>query len=101
VRRVGADALITTIAGDGANCVPTTSACGDGGPATQAQLASPQGVALASDGSLYIADSAGRIRVVTPDGIIRTVAGTGDSGFSGDNGAATQATFRNTTAVAV
>ena len=39
--------------------------------------------------------------MVTPDGIIHTAAGTGDAGFSGDAGLATQATFRNITAVAV
>jgi RHS repeat-associated protein len=101
VRRVGTDGIITTIAGDGTTCSPATAACGDGGPATRAQLAFPQGVAVASDGRLFIADSIGRVRVVTADGNIHTVAGTGDSGFSGDGGPALQAVFRDTTAVAV
>jgi RHS repeat-associated protein len=101
VRRVGTDGIVTTIAGDGTTCFPATAACGDGGPATRAQLAFPQGIALASDGSLFIADSVGRVRVVTADGNIQTVAGTGGSGFSGDGGPALQAVFNDTTAVAV
>ena len=101
VRRVGPDGIITTFAGDGTSCAPSTAACGDGGPANQAQMAFPQGVAIASDGSVLVSDSVGRVRLVTPDGIIHTAAGTGDAGFSGDAGLATQATFRNTTAVAV
>ncbi|HEX2204525.1 MAG TPA: hypothetical protein VHG91_14535, partial [Longimicrobium sp.] len=67
-------------------------ALGDGGPADQALLSSPYGVDVAKDGSVYIADSGhNRIRRVTPDGIITTVAGTGTYGFSGDGGAATLA----------
>ena len=49
---------------------------GDGGPALDAQLEAPQGMALGPDGSLYISD-VGRIRRVAPDGIITTVAGGG------------------------
>jgi sugar lactone lactonase YvrE len=48
---------------------------GDGGPATQAQLCCPQGVAVDADGSLFISDTyCGRIRKVTPNGIISTIA---------------------------
>ena len=65
---------------------------GDGGPADQARLNNPQGVALAPDGSLYIADSDNnRVRRISPDGIITTVAGNGTAGFSGDGGPATEA----------
>jgi RHS repeat-associated protein len=87
VRRVDPDGIITTVAGtgnDGYN--------GDGGQATEAELNSPTGVAIGPDGSLYIADHQNnRIRQVTPDGIITTVAGNGDRGYGGDGGRATAA----------
>lgn len=58
---------------------------GDGGPATSARLDSPSGLALAADGSLYIADTGNaRIRKVDRTGLISTVAGTGRSGLTGD-----------------
>ena len=64
---------------------------GDGGPATQAQLRD-HGVAVAPDGSLYMAETDNnRMRRVGPDGVITTVAGTGQKGFSGEGGPATQA----------
>lgn len=65
---------------------------GDGGPATQVLLATPLGLALAPDGTLYIADQANHvIRRVSPNGIISTFAGTGARGFRGDGGPATEA----------
>ena len=65
---------------------------GDGGPATNASLWFPEDVAAAKDGTFYIADSGNsRIRRVTPDGVISTVAGTGSCGFSGDGGPAVEA----------
>ncbi|MGQ9779050.1 MAG: NHL domain-containing protein [Bacillota bacterium] len=84
IRRVGPDGIITTVAGTG-----VAGYSGDGGPATEARLSSPTGVALGPDGSIYIADySNHRIRRVGPDGIITTVAGTGAAGYGGDNGPA-------------
>ncbi|MBI2876791.1 MAG: PASTA domain-containing protein, partial [Candidatus Tectomicrobia bacterium] len=81
VRRVRPDGIITTVAGGGSG--------GDGGPATQAELSFPRGLAVGPDGSLYIADTnINRVRRVRPDGIITTVAGTGVSGFGGDDGPA-------------
>ena len=87
VRRVGTDGIIATVAGTGA-----FGSSGDGGPATAARLAAPSGLAVGPDGSLYISDTLNnRIRRVTADGIIRTVVGTGTSGFAGDGGPATAA----------
>ncbi|MDP1697369.1 MAG: hypothetical protein Q8L45_06260 [Xanthomonadaceae bacterium] len=87
VRRVTPGGIIDTVAGTGVQ-----GFSGDGGPAAQARLAYPSGAALGADGSLYIADVGNnRIRRVTPDGIIDTVAGTGVQGFSGDGGPAAQA----------
>src|SRR5262245_49418255 len=78
---------ITTVAGNG-----SAGYSGDGGPASQAQVRSPRGVAVASDGSVYIADTFNdRIRRIGIDGIIRTVAGNGIRGYGGDNAPATQA----------
>ena len=77
---------IETVAGGG---VPSEA---DGSRAVDAELFSPDSVRLAPDGSLYIADTLNYlIRRVMPDGTIATVAGTGEPGFSGDGGPATQA----------
>jgi sugar lactone lactonase YvrE len=89
IRRVDADSgIITTIAGSGSE-----SFGGDGGPATDAGLNSPNGVALDAAGNLFIADSDNvRIRRVDAEsGIITTVAGNGSVIFSGDGGPATSA----------
>ena len=78
--------IITTVAGNG-----TTGLSGDNGPAVDAGLNDPVGVAVDALGNLYIADAlSGRIRKVT-NGIITTIAGNGIPGFSGDNGPATSA----------
>jgi RHS repeat-associated protein len=67
---------------------------GDGIPATEASLANPSDVALGSDGSLYIADTANyRIRRVDSDGIIHTVAGDGTFAMTGDGGPAVDASI--------
>ena len=65
---------------------------GDEGHAIDAILRQPEGLAADLSGNLYVADAAGyRIRLVSSSGIIRTVAGTGIRGFSGDGGPAVQA----------
>jgi YD repeat-containing protein len=88
---------ITTVAGNG-----TSGFSGDGGPAMQASLSDPRGVAVGPDASLYITDYPNtRIRRVGPDGIITTVAGNGSFGFSGDGGPATQASLSSPAGVAV
>lgn len=87
IRLVTPDGVIRSVAGDG-----TAGFSGDGGPALSAQLNAPAGVAVDDAGNLFISDSANhRIRRITPDGVISTVAGTGTSGFSGDDGPATAA----------
>jgi sugar lactone lactonase YvrE len=84
VRMVDGRGIITTIAGDGSGNGCQSSASGD-----DAQLACPQGLALAPDGALYISDSLNhRVRRRDPTGAIVTVAGTGKAGYSGDGGPA-------------
>jgi RHS repeat-associated protein len=84
---VGPDGIITTVAGGAAGPAP-----GDGGPAVLASIGNPQGVAVGRDGSLYLTDRGQNgVRQVTPDGIIRTIAGTGVAGLDGDGGPATEA----------
>ena len=88
VRKISASGVITTVAGIGYT-TPTFS--GDGGPAVNAATI-PQGLALDGAGNLYIADNINnRIRKVTANGIIQTIAGNGKQGYSGDGGPATQA----------
>lgn len=78
---------ISTIAGTG-----TPGYSGDGGPALEAQLNTPSDVAVAPNGTLYIADTLNHVvRIVKPDGAIDTFAGTGERGFSGDGGPANEA----------
>jgi trimeric autotransporter adhesin len=87
VRKVDGDGTITTVVGNG-GCCDT----GDEGPAVDAVLAGPHGITVDSAGNLFIADSLySRIRKVTPEGTITTIAGTGVRGFSGDGGPATEA----------
>jgi len=96
VRKVSPDGIITTVAGDG-----TLGSSGDGGPAIRAQLDSPAGVAVDGAGNLFIAES-GRVRKVSSDGIIHTVAGGGTlPGSSADGGLATGAWLSFPVAVAV
>ncbi len=75
---------------------------GDQGPATAAQLNSPQALAFGLDGTLYIADTGNqRIRAIATNGTIATFAGTGYLGFSGDNGPASAATLASPNAIAI
>jgi sugar lactone lactonase YvrE len=95
VRRIDGDDIITTVVGVGTQGVE-----GDDGPALMAQLdweagsnPEPSGGLAVADGKLYIADTlAHRIRVVDLEaGTISTLAGTGNAGFSGDDGPALEA----------
>ena len=85
VRKISVDGTISTVAGNG-NTASSGAALGDGGPATSATVTSPTAIALDSQGNLYIADSAHRIRQVSPAGVIATVAGNGSSFYYGDGG---------------
>jgi uncharacterized protein (TIGR03437 family) len=81
IRKVTPDGIINAFAGTG-----VIDFSGDNGPAMQAGLSIPSGLATDSAGSLYIADTTNnRIRKVTPDGTITTIAGTGQQGSVGAN----------------
>jgi len=103
IRKINTRGIITTIAGN-----ETTGYSGDGGPATKAQLNTPQGVALDHSGNIYIADGGNdRIRMVNTQGIITTIAGNGfgvaqqSGGYSGDGGPAINAELFNPTDVSI
>lgn len=96
VRRLDASGVITTFAGTG-----QIGWTGDGGPAAQAELSAPEGLAFDAEGDLYIADTGNeRIRKVK-DGVITTVAGDGSSDFRGDGGAGPKASLNVPLGVAV
>jgi hypothetical protein len=89
VRRVArGSGIITTVAGTG-----QAGYSGDGGPATEAQLNSPYGIALDAANHLYIVDRLNACirKVEAATGIMQTIAGTGQPGYSGDGGPAVQA----------
>ena len=87
IRRVSPSGIITTYAGNG-NCFVS----GDGGPATDARVQYPTGVAVDNAGNLYIGDDGNnRVRKVTSGGIISTLAGSATYGFTGDGGPSTAA----------
>lgn len=103
---------ITTVAGrgetppgsdNGTTCTAGCGYAGDGGPATEAMLDTPSDVAVAPDGTLYIADTGNScVRRVTPDGVIDTFAGVcGEFGFSGEFGPADEALLDHPFGVAV
>jgi len=117
IREVAASTgIITTVAGTPTvMCSNSATPCGDGGPATSAQLSFPDGVFVDSSENIYIADTGdNKIRAVNtsaqtvtiagvsiPAGDIATVAGTGIEGYSGDDAAATSATLAGPSGVFV
>jgi len=89
---------LSSIAGAGE--VPFFS--GDGGPAISAQLNKPVGITIDAAGNIYVADTNNsRIRKITADGTITTIAGKGGAGYSGDGGNATLAVLNFPRSVAV
>jgi trimeric autotransporter adhesin len=95
IRKV-ANGAITTVIGGG----PQASR-GDGGPATNAQIANPSGVAVDGAGNIYVADSLSNSVRKVSNGVITTVAGDGTQGFGGDNGPAVKAQLDHPSGVAV
>jgi DNA-binding beta-propeller fold protein YncE len=82
-----ATGIVTTVAGNGEKGVPT-----DGGDARTQPLFDPRAIAFDSRGNLYVCERGGHaLRMVDGAGRVRTVAGTGESGLSGDGGPARQA----------
>jgi len=103
VRKISPDGTIKAFAGNG-----TAGGSGDEGPATSAELYSPWGVAVDSAGNVYIAEWLGaRVRVVTPDGIIHSIASgnpvdlLSNGSFSGDGGPAIGADYCNLGSIVV
>src|SRR5262249_52945485 len=99
IRKLSTLGIITTVAGNGIHAYS-----GDAGPATNASLNNPAGVAVDAGGNLYIADLGNQcIRKVALNGIITTIAGSGFVGgsFAGDGGPAIFARLNSPTGVAV
>lgn len=89
VRMVSPSGAITTIAGNG-----QPGSLGDGASATSAMLYSPEGLKVDSQGNVFVADCFNhRIRKITPQGIITTVAGNGTGAYLGDGSVATSASL--------
>lgn len=99
VRRIDAQGVIRPFLGDG----QLGGSNGDGGPALSAHLGFPVGVAVDAQGNVYVTDAVdNRVRKVTTDGIVSTVAGGGPGvGFAGDGGPAVDASLLNPRATAV
>ncbi len=96
IRKVTTDQVIHTVAG----LCSYALFVGDGGPATQAKLNKPYSVVVDAQGSIYISDTGNdRVRKVTPDGIINTIAGDGTPGFN--DGPALQAEFSSPQGIAL
>jgi sugar lactone lactonase YvrE len=86
IRKVDKDGIISTFAGTG-----EAGYSGDGGPATEAALNLPTGIALDGEGNLFIAcHHNSRVRKVDKNGTIATFAGTSEWGFNSEKGPATK-----------
>jgi sugar lactone lactonase YvrE len=97
IRKVDASGTITTVAGNGER-----KFSGDGGPATEASLDRPNGLFVTKKGVVYFSDLGNnRIRRVTQNGVIETVAGNGKAKFAGDGGPATDASLKAPTGIFV
>ncbi|MGA2272114.1 MAG: hypothetical protein ABSH00_01070 [Bryobacteraceae bacterium] len=96
IRQVSPNGNITTIAGNG-----VAGYSGDGGPASQAQLSYPAGIAVDSGGDVFFADAGASVRKIYANGTISTIAGNGSIGYTGDGGPATSASLDGPTGIAV
>ena len=97
IRKIDTAGIITTVAGNG-----NATYSGDGGPALDASLNYPGGVIVDTSGNIFFGDDLNyRVRRVSPDGIITTVAGNGIQGYSGDGGPATSASLNGTFGLAI
>ncbi len=98
IRRITLDGVVTTIAGGNGPGLQD-------GPSGEAQFVEPRDVALAADGAIYVADFGNRrIRKITPEGMVTTVAGGDDEGegrWAIRDGRADQALFREPAALAL
>ena len=102
IRRITPGGTISTVAGNGAGTPASGAFSGDGGPATAASLNNPTAIAVDGNGVIYIADQFNqRIRKVTTDGLITTIAGNGNAGYSGDGGPALAASLNYPGGIAV
>jgi sugar lactone lactonase YvrE len=96
IRRVSPEGIITTLAGIG-----TQGFSGDGGPATSAELYDPSSVEIDVSGNILLTDTLNnRVRMITPEGVITTIAGVEESGYSGDGGPATSAKLNGPVGIA-
>jgi trimeric autotransporter adhesin len=96
IRMVSPTGNITTVAGNG-----VAGYSGDGGPASQAQLSYPTGIAVDSAGNVLFADAGASVRKIYVNGPIITIAGNGAVGYAGDGGLATSASLNGPTGIAV
>jgi sugar lactone lactonase YvrE len=107
VFRLGSDGQAAVVAGSGPQGFEGGDLDGDGGPALEARLNCPGGLAYDGSGNLFIADSVNnRVRMIDTSGVITTVAGSGPTGldsggYDGDGGPATKATLEFPVGVAV
>ena len=93
ILKITSSGVISTLAGSGVDGFAN-------GQGTNAAFNSPSGIAVDSSGNVYVADTMNdRIRKITPSGLVTTLAGTGDSGFSDGPGA--NATFFGPTGLAI
>jgi uncharacterized protein (TIGR03437 family) len=97
VRKVSASGVIATLAGNG-----KAGFSGDGAAAIGASLSQPQYVAIDGQGNVFISDTGNnRVRKVSGNGVISTLAGTGTAGYAGDGGVAASAQLSQPEGVAV
>jgi sugar lactone lactonase YvrE len=97
IRQIDSEGIITTVAGTG-----VAASKGDGGTALEASFNRPENLAIDFEGNWFISEGAGhRIRKISAQGVVSTVAGTGKAGYSGDGRIATKAKLNGPTGLAI